>query len=190
MFRCGLGLVTVVAACGVADDRPKNLTYITEAILAPTCGAAPCHSSFRQWVGDEYDTVDTARQTMWINGGQVFLPKGSTSTSAADTFFILTITKGTPSQTDPSAGIIRMPFDAPMPNADVQLIEQWIQDGIDSGNGPIGAQCLPGIDVCAPDGNVHNCNSDGNIGSTKTPCMASQVCMFGQPGTTTAGVCQ
>lgn len=189
MFRYGLVLAASVAACGVADDRPKNLTYITEAILAPTCGAATCHGQFRQEVGDEYDSVDAARRTMWLNAtvvndvhvSQVMIPPGSTS--AADSYLIVTITKGSPSFLDASEGLVRMPYDAPMPNEDVALIEQWIQEGA------VGAQCLPNVNLCGADGNVYTCTSDGNIG-VFVPPGCTNGCMAGVPGSSTPGVCQ
>jgi hypothetical protein len=118
-------------ACGGStDDRPRTLEYITTAILAPTCAAAQCHSAFKQEVGDEFDTVDAARRTI-VNNVLVDLldPRSSV--------LYTSITIGAPSILSPGSGTVRMPFDAPMPDADVALILDWIEH-----EAP-GAQCLP-----------------------------------------------
>lgn len=116
-------------ACGVTDDRPRTLEYITDTILAPTCAAAQCHSAFKQEVGDEFDTVDAARRTI-VNNGLVDPQDPEAST------LIQSITVGVPSILNPGSGKVRMPFDAPMPDTDVALLRTWIREGAR------GAQCL------------------------------------------------
>lgn len=151
-------------ACGVTDDRPPTLEYITDTILMPTCAAAQCHSAFKMEAGDEFDTVDATRRTIVVNG---LVELGSPRAS----FLYNSITIGETSVINPGT-TVRMPFDAPMPDADVALIGTWIT------NGAPGAQCLAndqgnGCSVTGPSGgklyHVVKC-VDGNIGDLVMDC--------------------
>jgi hypothetical protein len=181
MFR-HVVLFACLAACGGVDDRPKNLEYITGAILIPTCSAAQCHSQFRQWAGDEFDTTTAARRSL-IDYRHV-IPQNSCLPypQVCDATLIISVTKGLQSVVDPSYGIVRMPYDAPLPNVDVALIQDWIAEGVDktntttNGEGPIGAQCVPeenSGNACALDGNVHACTPEGNIGGLVKACTSA-----------------
>jgi hypothetical protein len=151
-------------ACGVTDDRPRTLEYITDTILAPTCAAAQCHSAFTMQVGDEFDTVDATRRTIVDNG---LVEPGSPGAS----YLYNTLTVGVPSILSPGT-TVRMPFDAPMPDADIALIAAWITDGAP------GAQCLAndqgnGCSVTGPSGgNVYHVVQcvGGNIGAVVMDC--------------------
>jgi len=176
-----VGCLLSIAACGVSDNRPKNLESITASILRPQCAAAPCHSAFRQWVGDEYDTVATARTTLY---GFSLVPVdvgGSCGPypAACDTDLIRTLTVGLTSYVDATRGKIRMPYDAPLANGDLALIQDWLADGWDATNsethglGPLGVQCDPtlGATSCSPDNTaVYGCTSDGNLNPFVSLC--------------------
>lgn len=115
----------VLAACGTTDDqRPRNLDYITEAILAPSCGAATCHSSFKGADGFVFDTVETARAT-FQNDDELIVPKGEDASSSG---LVLSLTL---EQRDPDDGSSnpRMPLNAPLPDADIALIQDWLDFG-------------------------------------------------------------
>lgn len=112
-----------LAACGVeADDRPKTLEYITSAILAPNCGNAQCHSSFRREDNYAFDTVAEARISMdpVINPGMVVAGEPNDS--------LLYQVLVSPGGED---NVPRMPYDQPIANKDVELIFHWIEDGAD-----------------------------------------------------------
>jgi hypothetical protein len=156
-------------ACGTTDDRPRTLEYITETVLAPTCGMAPCHSTFKQEVGDVFDTVDGARLSIVRNGlVDPAHPQEST--------LYHSITDGVKSRFGTNK--VRMPFDAPMPDVDVQLILAWIQDGAH------GAQCVPNAQGlgCAVtvvgDAAVYSVVQcpGGNVGAAVMVCTGTQVC--------------
>jgi hypothetical protein len=162
--------VLLGGACGATDDRPRTLEYITQTILAPTCAAAQCHSAFKQEVGDEFDTVEAARLSIVTNGLV-------DTTAPTDSTIYKSITTGVPSRFDITV-MVRMPFDAPMPDADVQLILDWITDGAH------GAQCTPnaqGLGCArmvadpAPIYRVVQC-PDGDIGATVEICAGTKVC--------------
>jgi hypothetical protein len=180
----GALLGSASGACGVSnDDRPRTLEYITQAVLAPTCAAAQCHSAFKREVGDQFDTVDATRQSIVNNGlVDILAPKSS--------LLYTSITVGAPSILSPGSGNVRMPFDAPMPDADVALILHWIEEGAP------GAQCLPnaqglGCNLIPTPGSstptyqVVQC-VNGNAGTVMQTCPGKQVCVpFNGNGTCT-----
>jgi hypothetical protein len=110
----------LLAACGTTvDERPRNLDYITEAILAPTCGAAVCHSSFRQADGFVFDTVDGARATFQHDPELIGFQESDPLKTPG---LVLNLTL---EQTNAP----RMPYDQPIPDADVELIDDWLRHG-------------------------------------------------------------
>jgi len=117
-------------ACGTENDqRPRTVEYVTEAILAPSCGNAQCHSSFRNAYGFAFDTVERAQQSL-ANGlvGAITLntrdePEGEPASSLL--INVLTRTRD------------RMPYDQPLPEPDINMLRRWIDFGAP------GAQCDP-----------------------------------------------
>ena len=124
MFRLTACAVAVAAvACGTTDDsRPLDAEYITAAVLAPTCGAANCHSTFTQNRGDVFDTLEGMRASIVNNGLVVLDSTAFDPASPSDAALIQWVTKIDPF----NLGIGRMPLDAAMPNADIFLLERWI----------------------------------------------------------------
>jgi hypothetical protein len=137
----------VLAACGTSeDDRPRNLEYITEAILAPSCGTAQCHSTFRQADGFVFDTVEGARATLQ-NDRELF--EGDERPG-----LIYNLT-----QEQSSAP--RMPLDAPLPDIDIALIEEWMKAGA-PGACTTGARgCLDGYAVDCVEITIHGNTEQG-----------------------------
>ncbi len=167
----GALLGSAAGACGATDDRPRTLEYITQTILAPTCAAAECHSAFKMEVGDEFDTVDATRQSI-LNNGLV------TPGDPAGSPLITSVTIGLPSILNMGSGNVRMPFDAPMPDADIALIAAWIQEGAR------GAQCVANDqgEGCSITGvgtgrkyHIVKC-IDGTIGDLVRECQSGQTC--------------
>jgi len=184
MKRCLWIGAVVACACGSAcgnatDDRPPALAYITETILAPSCATAQCHSAFKRQVGDVFDTPASARRTIVANQLVVYPDDVA---DPAHSYLITSLTVGNPSRLDPGAGNVRMPYDAPMPDADIKLIEAWIRDGVP------GAQCEPnaqgrGCSVTTVPGQAEPVYKvvecvDGNVGADVTTCPAGQICDF------------
>ncbi len=123
MLRCVWLTLLLIAACGVDDDREfSDARYITEAVLAPTCGRAECHSTFVQSKGDVFDTLVGMRRSIVDNS---LVELDSVQFDPADpsnAALIQWVTKIDPFQ----LGIGRMPYDSVMPDSDVQLLEKWI----------------------------------------------------------------
>lgn len=171
-------LALLAGACGSAtDDRPPTLDYLTEAILAPTCASAECHSAFKQAVGDEFDTPAQTRRSL-VSNGLVVYPDDTLD--PAGSRFVRTLRVGLPSILSPGSGNVRMPYDAPMPEADIRLIEAWIAGGAR------GAQCVPNAQnlgctaATGPAGTTYQvvqCG-DGNVGAVVQTCAATQICDF------------
>lgn len=178
MNRLVLMGALLAGACGSeTDDRPATLDYITDTILAPSCATAECHSAFTREVGDQFDTVEAARLSIAANSLAVPGDKDDPNQS----FLIRVLTVGEPSILSPGSGNVRMPYDAAMPDADINLIRKWISLGVP------GAQCIPNdqLEGCqvtiAPDGtttySVVKC-PDGNAGDIVQTCTGIQTCTF------------
>jgi hypothetical protein len=179
MHRLALAGALLASACGsAADDRPPTLDFITETIFAPSCAAAQCHSAFAREVGDEFDTPAAARRSIVANN----LATPDDKDDPASSLLVRTLTVGVTSLLDPNGPTIRMPYDAPMPDADIELTKAWIADGVP------GAQCVPndqnhgcrirpGSGPTVPLFDVVEC-VDGNVGAVVTPCLATEKCTF------------
>lgn len=120
MYRLAVAGALVASACGTTvDDRPLTLEYVTTTVLAPSCGNAQCHSSFRRAEDYAFDTVEATRAT--LESYTLVIP-GEPESSLL--FQVLISTGG-----DGPGVLPRMPYDQPLPNADIALIERWIQVG-------------------------------------------------------------
>ena len=111
MFRTLLVAALAVTGCNQTEnDRPATLEYITEAILQPNCAQDVCHSSYTRVKGYAFDTVAAARASLvpLVNKME---PESSLL------YTVLTRT------------IKRMPYDAPLPDKDIQLIQEWLERG-------------------------------------------------------------
>lgn len=111
MYRLVLVVATALAACNQTDNnRPATLEYITEAILQPACSQSVCHSSYRMERGYAFDTVEAAKRSL----------KGLVSMGESESSLLyISLTRK----------VKRMPYDAPLPDKDIALIKQWIDDG-------------------------------------------------------------
>jgi hypothetical protein len=110
----------VLAACGTTDDeRPQNLDYVTEAILAPSCGGSTCHSEFAQTKGYVFDNIAGARRS-FQNDPQLIGFDESDPERIPGLVLNLTLEQ-------PKAP--RMPYSYPLPDVDVALIKRWLQFG-------------------------------------------------------------
>jgi hypothetical protein len=168
MYRLCLGALLVVAACDSVDDRPLEVEYLTQAIFAPTCAAAQCHSSFVQAGHMALDTPDGVRRAL-IGKGLVLLnstPQYDPD-DPAHAALIIWLTEVDPFE----RGIGRMPYDAPMPNKDLYLLEEWISEATP------GAQCNPEANngMACNDREVVRCNADWSFGDRLMNCTGDCV---------------
>lgn len=162
MVRRALVLALLVACGTTNDDRPRTIGYVTEAILVPTCGLAECHATFSQNRGIVFDTVAGARASLVHNlisfDSIKFDPANPNNAG-----LIIWIT-----QIDPlGLGIGRMPFDSPMPNADVNLLKEFIREGAP------GAQCDPATTYSCNNTELFTCKKDWNFDQPAFDCTTS-----------------
>ena len=107
----GAACSIALCACGTTtDERPETEAYVTEAILAPYCGRATCHSSTTREHGFVFDTAQDALPSL-----RALVVPGHAAGSE-----LITV------QT--SSDDI-MPPDMPLPDADFELLTRWIDDG-------------------------------------------------------------
>ena len=111
-------LAAVVAFCvagcgGSTDDRPHTWSFISAEITEPSCATVNCHSQFTQRASLNLSSRDAGYYTL-VNGFYV-IPGDSADSSLT---YVLN-----------ASGSLRMPPDNPLPIADIQLIEKWIDAG-------------------------------------------------------------
>jgi hypothetical protein len=167
MYRLIWLTAIALAGCGTQNDqRPRTVEYITQAILAPSCGNAQCHSSFRNADGYAFDTVENAQQSLMGLVGAITLDDRNEPLGDASSSRIIEVLTRT---------IDRMPYDQPLPDADIELIGRWIDFGAP------GAQCDPrsGAQVCVGK-KVVECRPSFSYGAVIQDCAAtSQNCAAG-----------
>ena len=95
------------------DDRPAEWSYISVTIIQPNCATSRCHSRFTSTAGLRLDTIEGG-YTGLVSGG--FVVPGE-----ADRSKLLFMLRGDEVWT--------MPPDVPLPQADIDLIERWIDSG-------------------------------------------------------------
>jgi len=137
MYRLGLVAALLSGACAEIeckddgsyscpdDDRPATLEYVQATILRPACSNAQCHSAFANAgpegsSGYDFDSVETANGSL-----QNIVVPGDSRAS-----FLFTVLVR-PGGDDPTTGIYaaRMPYDQPLPDAEISLIARWIDEG-------------------------------------------------------------
>jgi len=167
-------LVAALAACGTTDDRPATLPYITETILKPTCASAQCHSTFARagnpprklsdgsmsnGTSYSFETVDDTRAGFQGDAQLVDIDK--LNSTEKPTLII--------NLTEEQTTAPRMPYDAPLPNADIDLIQRWLDLGLPG-------ICAPGAATACLGPNVRPCTADGayDLLATATICPNSK----------------
>jgi len=168
-------LPLVVAACTMSgDDRPKTVQYAAEAVFAPNCAGAACHSSFGNNDNYTFDTVDGVRHAMQ---SLVELDSaGDARGHAIGAALITWITVQNPFDLN----IGRMPYDRPMADADVEYLKDWIDAGL------LGAQCNPMLARACDHATISTCNSSWNFATGLGTCGP----MPGNLPNTSSGICQ
>ena len=127
-------LLASVAAlgCGSQDDtRPARWSYISTAIVQPSCATANCHSVLSQRSGAQLDGIRTGYYQLIARN---FVLPGRPADSA-----LMGLIEG--------QGSRRMPPDFPLPKDDINLISKWIANGAPwdgPGSAPVAAVVTPG----------------------------------------------
>lgn len=112
-MRVACLFLTLMSCADTVDDRPAELPYLVDAILRPGCGTAACHSSLSQAGGLAFDTLEATRDA--IAQERNLVVAGDPELSKLVRVLV--------------GDAVRMPPDAPLPDADVALIRAWIEAG-------------------------------------------------------------
>jgi hypothetical protein len=120
-FRCAIKAVSLGAAVfglfagcgGSTDDRPAKWSFISTAIIEPSCATASCHSDVARKAGVNLYNKDVGYDALVK---RLFVVPSNQQ--ASELMFLLR-----------AQGTRRMPPDFPLPEEDVQLIGQWITSG-------------------------------------------------------------
>lgn len=196
-----------LAACGTVEDegaicteegdetcgRPLDLEYMTAAIFAPSCGIAQCHSTFHQAGGLAFDDPHNARVSLLVPGADALLQFDSDRYDPLATDGTPKLIKWLLPLNEVNQDVGRMPFDSPLPNRDIKLLETWIRapftdaDGVARAGGSAkGAQCNPNLfngEACklTPNGmggfdaDKVRCTSDFNFGEVIESCETCEM---------------
>jgi hypothetical protein len=108
-----------ICACIDRDPRPATWQSVSTTIMQPRCGTASCHSALSQTAGVVLDTREDGYRSLVAmppDGYGSFVVPGDPSASA-----LLYLLRG--------EEVDRMPPDAPLSRADVELVEHWIAEG-------------------------------------------------------------
>jgi hypothetical protein len=157
-----------LAGCGTQNDqRPRTVEYVTQAILIPNCANAQCHSTFRRAEELSFGTLEEAQQSLVgrLVGAITLNDRDEPQGDGASSFLFEVLTRT----------IDRMPYDQPLPDADIDLIVRWIDFGAP------GAQCDPsaGDTVCVGR-KVVECRPSFSYGAVVQDCATtSQNCSAG-----------
>jgi hypothetical protein len=110
------------AGCGGAtEDRPPKWSFISATIIEPSCATVNCHSKITHQGGVDLSSASAGYQSLAQRVAGVKPPYVQPGDPQDSTLIRLLN----------AVGSIRMPPDNPLPQADIQLISNWIQDGAD-----------------------------------------------------------
>lgn len=102
----------LLAAACTSQDRPASWSYVHAAIIAPNCATSSCHSERAAAADVVLEDADTAYEVLLDR--QFVIPGDPSST-------LMSLLAGDERP--------RMPPDAPLPAADIELVRAWIEDG-------------------------------------------------------------
>jgi len=108
-----LALLAASACGGSADDRPARWSFISAAIVEPSCATVNCHSAITAKAGVDLHAREIGYYTL-VN--ELFVIPGDPQESA-----VISLMN--------AQGAERMPPDAPLAHADIELIANWIAAG-------------------------------------------------------------
>jgi hypothetical protein len=127
-----VSVATGVGCGGTKDDRPAQWSFISPTIIEPACATVNCHSAITHQGGVNLSNSTIGFQTLV---GSPFQMNGDAGLSGQGMSYyvypyypqyssLITLLN--------AVGSIRMPPDNPLPQADIQLISDWIQQGAEN----------------------------------------------------------
>lgn len=122
-----IAALLVAGGCG-EDDRPATWSYIHAAVIVPNCTTSSCHNSY---VAPAGVVLQDREGAYTILVGTTCEPDQPGEAPATGNLVV----PGSPESSRLMHLLIgdnvrrAMPPDRPLPDADIDLIEQWIIDG-------------------------------------------------------------
>ena len=125
-FAVALALAGV--GCGSStDNRPATWSYVSTAILQPSCATANCHSALAQRASVDLSTRAAGYRSL-VGRHFVITPAdvaGATPAVTNDQ----RVERSQVINLMHAQGNLRMPPDMPLPETDIQLVASWIRNG-------------------------------------------------------------
>jgi hypothetical protein len=127
-----VALLALAAACDAPEDREPSWSYIHGAILVPNCATSNCHSNLGA------SPLGTSAAGLQLDGREssylVLTGHACQGTSTIDPPAGNVVIPGAPDRSKlmyllRGDEVDRMPPDVPLPAAEIELIEQWIEAG-------------------------------------------------------------
>lgn len=119
---------TMVAGCGSTDDRPATWSFVSTAILEPSCATANCHSAIAARAS--VDLSDRAAGYRSLVGGNYVISRlAVTDANGVEMTDDQRVARSAVPQLMRAVGNLRMPPDLPLPEVDIELFEKWIRTG-------------------------------------------------------------
>jgi hypothetical protein len=110
-----LAPLAMSAGCGGdTDDRPAQFSFIYPAIIEPSCATASCHSNYTREAGVNFGLSED--EAYYQLDARHFIIKSDSADS--ELLYLLR-----------AQGARRMPPDFALPEADIDLIGKWIDNG-------------------------------------------------------------
>ena len=118
LAAAALVTLAVGSSCDDPSSRNADWEFIHAAIIVPSCATSSCHSSLAKTAGIVLDDVDESYDLLVKGSGSepAYVVPGNVDTSAL--LYLLEANYRT-----------LMPPDGPLPDADVDLIRAWIEQG-------------------------------------------------------------
>ncbi len=116
MWKLSLSISLILfalGACDHPDSRDADWDFIHAAIIVPSCATSSCHSSLSKTAGIDLEDVDEAHLFLTKDGSFVVPGQGQSP--------LIYLLEGNERPL--------MPPDAPLPEADVDLVRRWIEEG-------------------------------------------------------------
>jgi hypothetical protein len=139
LFALGLSVAlfsgALLSGCGSNEDnRPAQWSYIYPAIIQPSCATASCHSNFTRRAGVNFGDKEEAWIQMACRHFVVSCAPAGTNDACTGQPSTCTAGQTAVDQSQVlyqlrAMGASRMPPDFALPDADIQLISDWVFNG-------------------------------------------------------------